>query len=218
MFIIPNVLLFCLFYYSASFDISHMLVSQLLSQNKANCSLSAFDKENLIEFSLDLQYYIGPYKIKKVVFLNAVKLELPKTIKIHLVVNVSRIRMYLNQVPGQKAKVPKLVIIEGEKEWKVKRVLNKRKVWGKDKYLVCQRANSKPELSQLLFISIWQRELDRVSVRFSTLLIQLLHGLCTTFPCLSCDLSCDINVMWCCDLLSCGMTLSCTSFCVISPR
>ena len=164
------------------------------------------------------EYYIGPYKIKKVVFLNAVKLELPKTIKIHLVVNVSRIRMYLNQVPGQKAKVPKLVIIEGEKEWKVKRVLNKRKVWGKDKYLVCQRANSKPELSQLLFISIWQRELDRVSVRFSTLLIQLLHGLCTTFPCLSCDLSCDINVMWCCDLLSCGMTLFCTSFCVISPR
>jgi len=61
MFIIPNVLLFCLFYYSASFDISHMLVSQLLSQNKANCSLSAFDKENLIEFSLDLLHYIYNY-------------------------------------------------------------------------------------------------------------------------------------------------------------
>jgi len=27
---------------------------------------------------------------------------------------------------------------------------------------------------------------------FSTLLIQLLHGLCTSFPCLSCDLSCDV--------------------------
>ena len=34
---------------------------------------------------------VGPYKIKKIVSLNAVELELPNTIKIHLVVNVSRI-------------------------------------------------------------------------------------------------------------------------------
>jgi len=40
--------------------------------------------------------YIEPYKIKKVVFLNVVKLELPNTIKIHSVVNVSRIRIYSN--------------------------------------------------------------------------------------------------------------------------
>ena len=40
-----------------------MLVSQLLSQNKANCSLSAFDKENLIEFLLDLLYYIYNYYV-----------------------------------------------------------------------------------------------------------------------------------------------------------
>ena len=33
-------------------------VSQLLSWNKANCSLSAFDKENSIEFLLDLLHYI----------------------------------------------------------------------------------------------------------------------------------------------------------------
>jgi len=80
--------------------------------------------------------YVGPYKIKKIVFPNVVKLELPNTIKIHSVVNVSRIRMYLNQVPGQKVEVPKPVIIEGEKKWEVERVLNKRKVQGKDKYLV----------------------------------------------------------------------------------
>ena len=35
-----------------------MSVSQILSQNKANCSLSAFDKENLIEFPLDSVYYL----------------------------------------------------------------------------------------------------------------------------------------------------------------
>ena len=38
-----------------------VLVSQLLSWNKANCSLSAFDKENSIEFLLDLLYYIYNY-------------------------------------------------------------------------------------------------------------------------------------------------------------
>jgi len=80
--------------------------------------------------------YVKPYKIKKVVSPNAVELELPNTIKIHLVVNVSRIRMYSNQVPGQKVEVPRPVIIKGEKEWKIKRVLNKRKIREKDKYLV----------------------------------------------------------------------------------
>jgi len=39
--------------------------------------------------------YMGPYKIKKIVLSNAVKLELPSTVKIHLVVNVSRIRRYM---------------------------------------------------------------------------------------------------------------------------
>ena len=79
---------------------------------------------------------VGPYKIKKVVSLNMVELELPNTVKIHSVVNVSRIRMYSNQVLGQRAEVPKPVIIKGEEEWEVERVLNKRKIQGKDKYLV----------------------------------------------------------------------------------
>jgi len=35
--------------------------------------------------------YIGPYTIKKVVFTNAVKLQLPTSIRIHLVVNISQI-------------------------------------------------------------------------------------------------------------------------------
>ena len=38
---------------------------------------------------------VGPYKVKKIVSLNAVELELPNTIKIHLVVNVSRIHKYV---------------------------------------------------------------------------------------------------------------------------
>ena len=36
--------------------------------------------------------FVGPYKVKEIVSLNAVKFELPSTVKIHPVVNVSRIR------------------------------------------------------------------------------------------------------------------------------
>ena len=35
--------------------------------------------------------FVGPYKVKFIVSTNAIELELPSTIKIHLVVNVSRV-------------------------------------------------------------------------------------------------------------------------------
>ena len=63
--------------------------------------------------------FVGPYKIKKIVSMNMVELELPSTIRIHPVVNVSRIYRYVGQVEGQRREQPTLVIIEGEKEWKV---------------------------------------------------------------------------------------------------
>jgi len=80
--------------------------------------------------------FVGPYKVKKIVSSNAVELELPNTVKIHLVVNVSRIRRYIGQVEGQKKEQPAPVIIKGEEEWEVEQILNKRKIRGKDKYLV----------------------------------------------------------------------------------
>jgi len=70
--------------------------------------------------------FVGPYKIKEIISSNAVKLELPSTVRIHPVVNVSRIRRYIRQVEGQKKKQPALVIIEGEEEWEVERILNKQ--------------------------------------------------------------------------------------------
>ena len=75
---------------------------------------------------------VGPYKVKKIVSLNAVELELPNTIKIHLVVNVSRIHKYVGQVEGQKREQPAPVIIDGEEEWEVEEILNKRQIRGKD--------------------------------------------------------------------------------------
>jgi len=63
-----------------------------------------------------MEKFVGPYKIKKVILLNVVELELPSIVKIHLVVNISRVQKYVGQVKGQKKEQPALVIIEGEKE------------------------------------------------------------------------------------------------------
>jgi len=80
--------------------------------------------------------FVGPYKVKSIVSTNAIKLELPSTIKIHPVVNVSRVHRYMGQVEGQKKEKPQPVIIKGEEEWEVKKIMNKRWVRGKKKYLV----------------------------------------------------------------------------------
>ena len=44
--------------------------------------------------------FVEPYKVKAIIFSNAIELELPSMIKIHLVVNVSRIQWYKSQVEG----------------------------------------------------------------------------------------------------------------------
>ena len=67
---------------------------------------------------------------------NTVELGLPKSIRIHPVVNISKVWLYKPQVEGQKKTPPKLVIIEGEEEFEVEKILNKRIVQGKEKFLV----------------------------------------------------------------------------------
>jgi len=83
-----------------------------------------------------MERFVGPYRVKEIISSNAVRLELPSTVKIHPVVNVSRVRRYLGQVEGQRKEQLAPVIIEGEEEWEVEQILNKRKVREKDKYLV----------------------------------------------------------------------------------
>jgi len=80
--------------------------------------------------------FVGPYKVRGIVLSNMIELELPKSIKIHPVVNVSRVRLYKSQVEGQKKILPKPVIIEEEEEFKVEKILNKRIVREKEKFLV----------------------------------------------------------------------------------
>jgi len=83
-----------------------------------------------------MKRFVEPYKVKKIILTNTIELELPSSIKIHPVVNISRVHRYKDQVKDQKKEQPVLVVIKGEKEYKVKKILNKRKFREKNKYLV----------------------------------------------------------------------------------
>jgi len=83
-----------------------------------------------------MERYVGLYAIEEVVSMNVVKLQLPSSMRIYLVVNVSQIVRYKEQVEGQKKEERKLVEVEGIEEWEVEKILNKKKVRGVEKYLV----------------------------------------------------------------------------------
>ena len=91
-------------------------------------------KEQLVRKLVN--WYISPYIINKVVSTNTIKLWLPTSIRIHLVVNISQVVRYRKQVEGQKAEEVKLVKVDRVEEWKVKKILNKRKIKEVVKYLV----------------------------------------------------------------------------------
>jgi len=82
----------------------------MLSTKDLKCQMVRARTEKLTE------RFVGPYKIKKIVLLNTVELELPSIVKIHPVVNISRIQQYVGQVEGQRKERPAPVIIEGEEE------------------------------------------------------------------------------------------------------
>ena len=71
-------------------------------------------KEWLVRKLVD--QYVGPYTIEEIVSTNVVKLWLPTLIRIHLVVNVSQIVQYREQVEGQKKEKGKLVEVEEVEE------------------------------------------------------------------------------------------------------
>jgi len=118
--------------------------------NKKRAEVDEYRVEDLVMLSTkDLKYqivsrrtkkltekFVRPYKIKKVISSNAVELELLSTVKIHLVVNVSRVQKYIGQVKGQRKEQLAPAIIEGEKEWEVEKILNKQQIREKNKYLV----------------------------------------------------------------------------------
>ena len=71
------------------------------------------------------EWFVEPYRVKRVISTNTIELELPSSIKINSVVNVSQVWLYRPQVKGQRKTLPKPVIIEGEKEFEIEKILNK---------------------------------------------------------------------------------------------
>ena len=63
-----------------------------------------------------VERYISLYKIEEVVSANVVKLQLLSSIRIHLVINISWVVQYREQVKGQKKEEGKLVEVEGVEE------------------------------------------------------------------------------------------------------
>jgi len=57
-------------------------------------------------------------------------------IRIHLVMNISQVMWYKEQVGEQKVKEVKLVEINRVEEWEVEKIVNKRKIRGVVKYLM----------------------------------------------------------------------------------
>jgi len=83
-----------------------------------------------------MERFVGPYRIKKIISMNVVELELPEAVRIYPIVNISRVCRYRDQVERQKIVLPPPVVIEGEEEYKVEKILSKRKRYGKVEYLV----------------------------------------------------------------------------------
>ena len=105
--------------------------------NKILISMKDFSMELMKRATKKLmEKFIGPYVVRKIVSKNAVELELPALLRIHLVVNVKRIVKYRKQVKGQKKILLPSVEVDGEKEYVVEEILNKQERKGKTKYLV----------------------------------------------------------------------------------
>lgn len=90
---------------------------------------------------------LGPFPITQVVSSNAMRLKLPKSYKIHDVINVSRLLPYHPPtIPGQEAPPPPPPIeIEGEKEYEVEEILDSRIYRNKFQYLVKWKGYSHEE-------------------------------------------------------------------------
>ena len=83
-----------------------------------------------------IEQFIRLYRIKRIISANIVELELLESIKIFLVINISRMVMYKEQVKMQKKILSYLVEIERVKEYEIEKILNKKYMRENPKYLV----------------------------------------------------------------------------------
>ena len=105
--------------------------------DKVLISTKDFSKELIKKATKKLmEKFIGPHVVRKIVSENMVELELPASLRVYLVVNVRRLVKHQEQVEGQK-KIPLPPMeVESEKEYEVKKILDKQEKRGKTRYLV----------------------------------------------------------------------------------
>ena len=84
------------------------------------------------------EWWLGPYTIMKLVGSNTVELRLPHSMRIHPVVNISRIKPYRERLPGQPvtAPGPSNVTEDREEEYEVERIMDSRYKGKRLEYLV----------------------------------------------------------------------------------
>ena len=88
--------------------------------------------------------YIGPFRVEQVVNANAYRLELPPTFQMHPVVNITRLKQYVDgqqQFPSREVEDGRMdgeVVLDdnGQKEWEVEKVLAQRGTGRRRRYLV----------------------------------------------------------------------------------
>ena len=82
--------------------------------------------------------WLGPYSITKLVRTNAVELRLPRSMHIHPVVNVSRVKPYRERLSGQPvtAPGPSNVTEDRKEEYEVERIIDSRYKGKRLEYLV----------------------------------------------------------------------------------
>ena len=91
--------------------------------------------------------WLGPYDITKLVGTNAVKLHLPRSMRIHPVVNISRVRPYKEPLEGQIAVRPGPVNVteDRDEEYEVDYVVDVRRKGRNTEYLVHWKGYTKED-------------------------------------------------------------------------
>ena len=120
--------------------------SHILTQTNCSCSdAPSYAMGDCVWLSTDnlrlphaswklLERWLGPYAIMKLVGTNTVELHLPRSMYIHPVVNISRVKPYRDRLPGQPVSAPGLTIVteDHEEEYEVEYVVDS---WYKGKRL-----------------------------------------------------------------------------------
>ena len=80
---------------------------------------------------------LGPYKVSAVISSHAYRLELPPAIKVHPVFHISLLSPHHpNTIEGRKFDEPEPILVDGEEEYEVERILNSRIYRKKKQYLI----------------------------------------------------------------------------------